>query len=91
AVIIETVSFDAVERYLWLHVNARRNDAQTTSAGDVQVNQKMIPKSLRSSLPQRLKLPLKEVSWCEFLCFASAAKEHHGSCSVDDSHSSYFL
>ncbi|RZC71785.1 hypothetical protein C5167_034947 [Papaver somniferum] len=39
AVIIETVSsFNAVERYLWLHVNARRNDAQTTSAVDMQAN-----------------------------------------------------
>ncbi|RZC83782.1 hypothetical protein C5167_046560 [Papaver somniferum] len=69
-------SFDAIERYLWPQISARRNDAQTTSA--VNTAGESENDSRKTGTPKRQK-SVDESS-------ASAVKEHHESRGVDDCH-----
>ncbi|KAI3896011.1 hypothetical protein MKW92_017974 [Papaver armeniacum] len=72
-------SFDAIERYLWPQISARRNDAQTTSAvntaGESEDDSR---KTEEQSSPEYTGTPKRQKSVDESSSSsASAGKEHH--------------
>ncbi|RZC76532.1 hypothetical protein C5167_000633 [Papaver somniferum] len=71
-------SFDAIERYLWPQISARRNDAQTTSA--VNTSGESEDDSRKTGTPKRQK------SVDESSSSAFSGKEHHESRGIDDCH-----
>ncbi|KAI3965094.1 hypothetical protein MKX01_014025 [Papaver californicum] len=81
-------SFDAIERYLWAQISARRNDAQTKSNVNIAGESENDPrKAEEQSSPEVTATPKRQKSGDESSsCSASAGKEHHGSRGVVDGH-----